>query len=620
MIARELLVKLGFDIDESKLNRFNNDVEALKNKMAGLKPKLAIDIDQQKLDHLTGNVKALKSKMADLKPKIAIEVDQQKLNRFAAHIETLKNKMTGLKSRLGFDIDKKPLTDLSNNLGTIKKQVAAVKSKLSIDVDQKPLTSLSHNLATIKKQMADLKAEINQQLHPQINTVALANYQKEIKYFRQDAKNDLLELNKAEKDAEQAQLNANRLKYKQLQAINTKLKETQRSFQRAAATAKQANLAFSRYFTRFALIGAGSALLTIRKTLKDAQNFKTGGKTNNVFSKEQLNTVDRFNISLRTTQKTLGEMRNKFVVDLLPAFKEHLDSLNQWLTANKELINDKVKKFMDTLGKSLRMLSSAISVVFNVLTPLANLIGGWGTVLTGMIGLGIISWLVRLAIFLKQGSSAVILFSVAVRALTVALMTNPICLILMAVVAALVLIADEFIVTAKGGDSLMNRFSGLKKVVYDYVDALKAAWAWLVKVKDNMFEFTIGGFDKVKDFFSGVEKVQKEIVHVTEGGLKMYRANESRYHRQDADNDLQQNYAGRGKAGIINNSNSIHNHNSATSNPVTVTKKQNFNMTINVPKGTTKQQTIIIANEVQKHLKADREFSQQKTLHAIGPS
>ena len=37
MIARELLVKLGFDIDSSKLDKFNASIDATKNKMQAIR-------------------------------------------------------------------------------------------------------------------------------------------------------------------------------------------------------------------------------------------------------------------------------------------------------------------------------------------------------------------------------------------------------------------------------------------------------------------------------------------------------------------------------------------------------------------------------------------------------
>ena len=41
MITRELLIKLGFDIDESKLNKFSSVVDNAKNKMADLRENVA---------------------------------------------------------------------------------------------------------------------------------------------------------------------------------------------------------------------------------------------------------------------------------------------------------------------------------------------------------------------------------------------------------------------------------------------------------------------------------------------------------------------------------------------------------------------------------------------------
>jgi hypothetical protein len=251
-------------------------------------------------------------------------------------------------------------------------------------------------------------------------------------------------------------------------------------------------------------------LLALRNTLKDAKDFQShrGKHSSNIFSPQQLQSVGQFNIAVRQTKRLIGDLRNGFIIGLLPAFKEHLTTLNHWLIANKQLIQMKLHGFVETLASVFKNLTWAISGVFSVFNPLVNLIGGWGTVLTGFIGVGILSWLVRLGAFLRTGAAAIIFFSGAVRTLTVALMTNPLCIALAAIAAAVVLIADEFIVTARGGDSLINRFTGLKTVVNNFVDVIKVAWEWLVKLNQAVYDFTFGG--GARNMFNGMVEDAKE--------------------------------------------------------------------------------------------------------------
>ena len=75
MIARELLVKLGFDIDEKKIARFSNNIDAIKSKMANVKSNLGLNIDASKMNDFAGNLKTIKAEMSGLRNSI-----REKLN------------------------------------------------------------------------------------------------------------------------------------------------------------------------------------------------------------------------------------------------------------------------------------------------------------------------------------------------------------------------------------------------------------------------------------------------------------------------------------------------------------------------------------------------------------
>lgn len=408
--------------------------------------------------------------------------------------------------KLGFDIDDKKLTRFTSNVDAIKQKMADAKNKLAFNIDESKLNQFSNSIKKVKSEMTDLKDSIRKRMHPEIDSSALRAYKKELEGLTKAERDEVLKLNAAEKESLKEQLKNDKARYASLQATYNKLSETQKGFKAAAAAAKRANLTFSRYFTRFALIGSGSFFLSLRSTLKEVKEFqeKGGRGAGSIFSRDQLDAVDKFNYSLKQTKKTIGLLRNSFVTSLLPAFKEHLDHLNNWLIKNKKLIQTNLKGFVDTLASAFRNLSTAVSYLFSALDPLVSLIGGWGMVLTGFIGAGVLSWIIRLGVFIRSAGAAVLFFSFTIRALTVALLANPIGRIISIIVAALVLLADEFIVTAKGGDSLMNRFKGLKEMGDKFIETLKNIWEWLVKVKDNMFDFasTIGG--GAKDMFSGV--------------------------------------------------------------------------------------------------------------------
>lgn len=561
MIARELLVKLGFDIDENKLNRFTGNIETLKSRMAGLK-------DKSNLEHLTPN------------------------------------------------------------LGSIDK---------------------------VRQQMSDLKAQIDQQLHPQINHQELTAYREELRNLSKSERLEIQQLNKLENEHTRQQINDNRLRYKQLQQVKNKLLETKRGFSSATRAARAANMTFSRYFTRFALIGSGSFMLSLRKTLKDAQDFRDGGfsKTDSIFTRRQLIAVDRFNMSLRQTKKALGDLRNGFIIDLLPAFREYLDLFNIWLAKNKKAITSKINKFIETLGNTLTNLSSIISTVIGALNPLIDLIGGWGVVVSGIIGLGILSWVVRLGVFLNRAAAAVTVFAGAIKVLTVALMTNPIYLLLTAIAGVLVLVADEFIVTSKGGDSLMNRFAGLKRMGDAFIDTLQSIWGWLVKVKDNMFDFTFNGgavnmFSSIvsdakgaaKDVADSFDNMFSSIFGNSKDSSDFPKTNiTTRQVMQrtlvpniDYPNTSNSNINEYGNSGLnilqatsqrhnlalqAAANRSSNNKQSNTTKNVTINQTPSVHITVNAANNT-EEQAIDIADEVRRQIQSEIDYSNEKLLNAIG--
>jgi hypothetical protein len=487
--------------------------------------------------------------------------------------------------------------------------------------------------------MRQLETKMVKFKNPVSNPATTKAYKKELSNLSANEYMQIAALNKKENAASKAGYQISKNKHAQLKIQKKQILETQRSlksasrdakrfgnsatssFKKAANAAKSANLTFSRYFTRFALVGAGSFFLTLRKTLKDVKEFQaSGGRgTDSIFNSKQLQAVNQFNLSLKQTKRTLGSLRDGFIINLLPAFKEHLDTLNEWLFKNRELVKTKLKGFVEGLGKVFSNLSTAISGVFSVFNPLVNLIGGWGNVLTGFIGLGILSWVMRLGVFLKNGAAAIFFFTGAVRTLTVALMTNPICLTLMAIAAAVALIADEFIVTARGGDSLMNRFSGLKQVVNNFVDVIKKAWEWLVKLNQAVFDFSFGG--GAKDMFDGMVDGAKETAseisnifskafggkHVAKGQINIGQQGIKNHKPNELLNGLNVRYAQQPRH-FLNTNNS----NKTTKNIIT------NHINITAPTGGTETENRNMVGLIKDEIKSELDLQHVKLMAAIG--
>lgn len=518
--------------------------------------------------------------------------------------------------------------------------------KLGFNIDEKKLDRFSSNIASIKAQMQDLRAKIALNIEPNSNVDQLINYKKELQELSTTERKEIEELNRQENLRANADIKHNRQKLRDLTAIKAKLQEANNEFKRAARAANTANQTFSRFFSRFAFATIGGIGLNIRNTLKDAKEFKEGkvNKASGGFTKEQINSVDRFNSTLLQTRRITSGVRNNLVTELLPSIKEYLDMLNSWLVTNKELIKLKFKDFMSGLAKSFKSVFSVFKNFYNVLDPLVQLIGGWSTILTGFIGAGILSWIVRLGVFLGRAGKAVLFAAGAIKTFSIALYTNPLALLIIGIGAALALLADEIYVTIKGGDSLINRFAPLRTafdvtriVIEGFVDGLKEAWSWMVKLNDIMEDFspipTFSKLDKtLQDVFNNKYNIKLfpeidtkglEKLGETEKGLKIFKvgdaASAAAKFRDDAKSGV-----GAGSIALkrieprtiapSSIGSSINNKNTRN----VVNNRNNINLSVTLSEGTTEKQAREITTLVEEKLRESNTQNNLETLNAIG--
>lgn len=496
MIARELLIKLGFDIDESKLNRFSQVIDNAKSKMTGLRENVA--------GKLGSSLKLDRYKFAPME-----EYDKSRIN-------DTKGKLTGFSS-------------------------------------------------TTDTKFATLKA-----------------YREELASLSKEERDDIISLNKLEKAAINDAKKEDRQRHLEKQR---QLKEEQRLEARNRfASWRSGIITASR---RVALAGAtimGGFGLALRSTLKDAEDYKQGdNKSGSTFSPKQIAAVDQFNVSLRTTAGVLKEIRNSFVIDMLPAVNEVVISFRKWMTANKDLIQGKLKGAVEVLSGVFKLLLPVISRIVGIFDMLISATIGWKYLITAIIAVGLAVWFAGVAASIWR---AVIAF----RAFTVAMLSNPITAIITAIIAVLALLVDEIWVTINGGDSLINRFlkSDAWGVCKDYIntvtEALKNMWEWLIKIKDGFLslpdktiKWGVELKDNIKDFFD----IDKRIKNMS------------------------------GPAGYIPSGATVRSGHS-------INQKNSFNMNITVPVGTSQEQAKVITDLVKKELEKHREFETEKTLAAIG--
>lgn len=79
-------------------------------------------------------------------------------------------------------------------------------------------------------------------------------------------------------------------------------------------------------------------------------------------------------------------IKNQVVVALVPVLKEMITGLLEWVKANRELIADKLKSFIEALAFALRVLG----------TTVAFIVDHWQLFVAALVGIGLVTGLVRL--------------------------------------------------------------------------------------------------------------------------------------------------------------------------------------------------------------------------------
>jgi hypothetical protein len=286
---------------------------------------------------------------------------------------------------------------------------------------------------------------------------------------------------------------------------------------------------------------------------------------------------------------------------MLPAIKETLEVFNAWTQKNKVFIQEKLKDIVAGLAGAFKILSSVIRQVASILDFIISKTIGWRTIITAVISLGVAAWFISLA-------SSVIVAARAFKVLSLAILSNPLVLVITAITAALVLLVDEIYVTIQGGDSFINDFlksdawTVCKNSIDNVVQSLRDMWQWLLKVKEGVFNFPSNITTEIKGLLdSGASKFNdvfnNDLGKLGQGNIKNYVL--PKYEPEEV--------------GRVFNSNVTSNTKGAN-----ITQKNSFNMNIAVPAGTTQEQSKEILTLVRTEIEKNRAYETEKTLAAIG--
>jgi hypothetical protein len=502
MIARELLVKLGFDIDSSKLDKFNTSIDATKNKMQAIRNS-----------SLQGIASASGSKLANA------------------------------------------ISPETNNRASV-----------------------------------------------------LKNYHDELASLSKSERAEVLALNKAENQAIKETTKIEKAELKERQRFTReRFKETQtlqRSQQRDFKTSMTSMSSVAR---KFAILGASITAgfgLSLRSALKDVANFKEG-KSSSSFDKTQIATVDAFNKALDSTKSTAANLRNSFVIDMLPAIKETLEVFNAWVQKNKVQILKTLKNVVGGLAAAFKILSSVIKPILIAFNSIINRTIGWKNLITAIVTIGLGAWLISAA-------SSVMPLVRAFKVLSSAILTtNPLVLL---IVGAFALLADEILVTLQDGDSFINDFlkSDAWKTTKDSIDAITESLKKMTKAM---------GMSQKTEFAQRKEKerllnYQNSDGKFGKGNVKAYTLKESLLKAPFKPKPELQPLSFPEYNPFDRIMDSFRSNRPAAENKIN--NKNSFVFNLTLPSGTTETQAKDLTSLVKQELEKYTSYQTEKTLAAIG--
>ena len=477
--------------------------------------------------------------------------------------------------------------------------------KLGFDIDSSKLDKFNASIDATKNKMQAIRNSSLQSVSSASSGKLLKNYNAELASLSKSERADVLALNRLENQAIKETTKVEKAELKERQRLTREAFREKQILQKSEERGFKTSLAsMSSNARKFAILGASITAgfgLSLRSTLKDAAHFKEGKNTASSFDKSQIIAVDNFNKALNATRSTVANLRNSFVIDMLPAIKDSLEVFNAWSQKNKVLIQQKLKDIVAGLAGAFKILSSVIRQVVSVLDFIISKTIGWRSIITAVISLGVAAWFISLA-------SSVIVATRAFKVLSLAILSNPLVLVITSITAALVLLVDEIYTTIQGGDSFINDFlksdawTFCKNSIDNVVQSLRNMWQWLLKVGDGIFNFPSNITTEIKGLLdSGASKFNdvfnNDLGKLGQGNVKQYAL--PKYEPELLSRVLNSN--------VTNNAKSAN-----------ITQKNSFNMNIAVPTGTTQEQSKEILTLVRAEIEKNRAYETEKTLATIG--
>lgn len=222
-------------------------------------------------------------------------------------------------------------------------------------------------------------------------------------------------------------------------------------------------------------------LLSIQKGSEEIKRIREEARELGfVIDKDAAEAAADFNDELLRVKKSIQGVASAIATRLMKQFTPMIKMWVEWFKINKEMLQQNISLFLDKVMKAIRGVFNVARRVVSIITSLVDAMGGWKNAIVAVTGL-----------LIAMNASALLMPILAVAA-----------------GAGILLILEDIITFAKGGDSaigeLADKFPVLDKLLRGTLQVLgmiRAGWVLIFTQGDDAFEGMMMMIQDLRDEF-----------------------------------------------------------------------------------------------------------------------
>ena len=228
----------------------------------------------------------------------------------------------------------------------------------------------------------------------------------------------------------------------------------------------------------------GGAINVFHGTIMELEDLIKEEKLLTKVTKDQINQQKKYKESVETMSKRFQSLKVELAFGFLPTMQKTIDSLDNFLKANKDAIINGITVFLNAIKSTLGVIGNFIRFIDKLVTNTV----GWKNALLILVGV----------------------LAIVKKATIAAFIANPITWIMVAI-AGLLLLIDDFMTYLDGGESQFGEFwGGLLK----WIEKAKEIWSGFSDTAKGGFKTLAIGFALLMPMLGGFIGTLKTVASV----------------------------------------------------------------------------------------------------------